>query len=206
LLSYHIAVSTLQLSDCTEFKLIPPEQYDRNISAIDDITKRPLGYMFGIAQNPGVQSEIKNPCVYVKNLTSRDVEVKIQTRVLGETVCVRDDSKPTPKKGCTRGGLLSVKCWGPTTDTVIFEFYCDTGAGCDTDVQFWYRLWPSPVGVDVDDWCNLRRDSEFPQDLKTPPPKKEITVPTVKSAAWNNLPSSFLRLAVVVLIVHFPSL
>lgn len=77
LLSHYIAVSTLQLSDCTEFKLIPPEQYDRNISAIDDITKRPLGYMFGVAQNPGVQSEIKNPCVYVKNLTSRDLEVKV---------------------------------------------------------------------------------------------------------------------------------
>ena len=77
LLSHYIAVSTLQLSDCTEFKLIPPEQYDRNISAIDDITKRPLGYMFGVAQNPGIQSEIKNPCVYVKNLTSRDLEVKV---------------------------------------------------------------------------------------------------------------------------------
>ena len=46
-----------------------------------------------------------------------------------------------------KGGLLSVNCWGPTTDTVIFEFYCDTGAGCDTDVQFWYRLTPSPVGA-----------------------------------------------------------
>ena len=77
LLSHYIAVSTLQLSDCTEFELIPPEQYDRNISAIDDITKRPLGYMFGVAQNPGIQSEIKNPCVYVKNLTSRDLEVKV---------------------------------------------------------------------------------------------------------------------------------
>ena len=38
-------------------------------------------------------------------------------------------------------------CWGPTTDTVIFEFYCDTGAGCDTGAQFWYRLTPSPVGA-----------------------------------------------------------
>ena len=46
-----------------------------------------------------------------------------------------------------KGGFLSVDCWGPTTDTVIFEFYCDTGAGCDTDVQFWYRLTPSPVGA-----------------------------------------------------------
>lgn len=45
-----------------------------------------------------------------------------------------------------KGGLLSVDCWGPTTDTVIFEFYCDSGAGCDTDVQFWYRLTPSPIG------------------------------------------------------------
>ena len=38
-------------------------------------------------------------------------------------------------------------CWGPTTDKVIFEFYCDPGAGCDTEVQFWYRLTPSPVGA-----------------------------------------------------------
>ena len=30
---------------------------------------------------------------------------------------------------------------------MIFEFYCDPGAGCDTDVQFWYRLTPSPVGA-----------------------------------------------------------
>ena len=70
-------MSTLQLSDCTEFKLIPPEQYDRNISSADDITKRPLGYMIATAQNPVVQSEIENPCVYVKNLTSGDVEVMV---------------------------------------------------------------------------------------------------------------------------------
>ena len=70
-------MSTLQLSDCTEFKLIPSEQYDRNISVADDFTKRPLGYMIAIAQYPGVQSEIKNPCVYVKNLTSRDLEVMV---------------------------------------------------------------------------------------------------------------------------------
>ena len=70
-------MSTLQLGDCTEFKQIPPEQYDRNISAADDITKRPLGYMIAIAQYPGVQSEIENPCAYVKNLTSRDLEVMV---------------------------------------------------------------------------------------------------------------------------------
>lgn len=70
-------MSTSQLSDCPEFKLIPPEQYDRNISAADDITKRPLGYMIATAQYPGVQSEIENPCVYVKNLTSRDLEVMV---------------------------------------------------------------------------------------------------------------------------------
>ena len=70
-------MSTLQLSDCTEFELIPPEQYDRNASHADDITKRPLGYMVATAQSPVVQSEIKNPCVYVKNLTSRDVEVMV---------------------------------------------------------------------------------------------------------------------------------
>ena len=29
----------------------------------------------------------------------------------------------------------------------MFEFYCDPGAGCDADVQFWYRLTPSPVGA-----------------------------------------------------------
>ena len=29
---------------------------------------------------------------------------------------------------------------------MIYEFYCDPGEGCDTDVQFWYRLTPSPVG------------------------------------------------------------
>jgi len=198
-------VSTSQLSDCPEFKLIPPEQYDRNISAADDITKRPLGYMIATAQYPGVQSEIENPCVYVKNLTSRDLEVMIQTRVPGKTVCVRDDSKPTPKKECTQGGFLSVDCWGPTTDKVIFEFYCDTGAGCDTDVQFWYRLTPSPVGADVDDWCSLARSSEFPQDLITAPPPVGTT-PTIKSAGCNIFSWSFLQLAAVVLLVHFPSL
>ncbi|KAJ7351118.1 hypothetical protein OS493_036453 [Desmophyllum pertusum] len=162
-----MTVVTLQLSDCKEFKVIPPEQYDRNESAADDIFKRPLGYSYAVAQYPGVQSEIKNPCVYVKNLTSRDVEVMIQTLV-PETVCVRDDSKPTPRKGCTQGGLLSVGCWNPTSNIVIFEFYCDTGEGCDTDVQFWFRLTPSPPGADVDDWC-IARNSEFPQDLKNRP-------------------------------------
>lgn len=195
------SVSTLQLSDCPEFKLIPPEQYDRNVSHTDDITKRPLGYIVATAQYPGVQSEIENPCVYLKNLTSRDVEVMIQTRVEGDSVCVRDDSKPTPKKQCTQGGYLSVDCWGPTTDTVIFEFYCDTGEGCGGDVQFWYRLTPSPIGADVDDWCSLSRGSEFPRNLKPVPPPVGTT-PTVKSAACNILSWSFLQLAVVVLLVH----
>lgn len=199
-------VSTLQLSNCKEFKLIPPEQYDRNSSSADDMTKRPLGYMFAIAQYSGVQSEIKNPCVYVKNLTSRDVEVMIQTLVKGKTVCVRDDSKPTPKKQCTEGGYLSVDCWGPTTDTVMFEFFCDTGEGCVADVQFWYRLTPSPKGADVDDWCSLSRSSEFPRDLKTASNPPVGTTPTVESAACNFLSWSFPQLAVVVLLLQFPSL
>ncbi|PFX22777.1 hypothetical protein AWC38_SpisGene12676 [Stylophora pistillata] len=80
------SVSPLQLSDCKEFKVIPPEQYDRNVSSIDDSTKRPLGYIYGKADYPTVQSEVKNPCVYVKNLTARDVEVMIQTLVTGKTV------------------------------------------------------------------------------------------------------------------------
>ena len=57
--------------------MIPPEQYDRDASSAEDLTKRPLGYMLASVQNPGVQSEIKNPCVYLKNLTSRDVEVMV---------------------------------------------------------------------------------------------------------------------------------
>ncbi|XP_022795170.1 uncharacterized protein LOC111333814 [Stylophora pistillata] len=73
------SVSPLQLSDCKEFKVIPPEQYDRNVSSIDDSTKRPLGYIYGKADYPTVQSEGKNPCVYVKNLTARDVEVMAST-------------------------------------------------------------------------------------------------------------------------------
>lgn len=46
--------SALQLNDCTEFKVIDPKDYDRDISSINDITKRPLGYMFGIAKYRGV--------------------------------------------------------------------------------------------------------------------------------------------------------
>ena len=38
-------------------------------------------------------------------------------------------------------------CWNAYKDTMIYEFYCDPGRGCDTDVQFWYRLTPSPVGT-----------------------------------------------------------
>ena len=44
-------------------------------------------------------------------------------------------------------GAQNTNCWNPSQDTVIYEFYCDTGKGCDTDVQFWYRLTPSPVGI-----------------------------------------------------------
>ncbi|KAL9960775.1 hypothetical protein ACROYT_G034275 [Oculina patagonica] len=196
------SVSTLQLSDCTEFKVIPPDQYDRNPSSADDITKRPLGYMYANVLYPGVQSEIKNPCVYVKNLTSRDIEVMIQALVPG-TVCVRDDSKPTPKSNCAQGGTLSVGCWNPTTDTVMFEFYCDPGAGCDADVQFWYRLTPSPPGADVDDWCNAR-SSEFPQDLITAPPPVN-NKPTVKSEA-SGIVSWSILFALVLFLVHFVTL
>ena len=57
--------------------MIPPEQYDRNVSAAEDPKKRPLGYMYAQAEYPGVQTQIKNQCVYLKNLTSRDVEVMV---------------------------------------------------------------------------------------------------------------------------------
>ena len=73
------AFSALQLSDCKEFKVIDPEDYDKNVSSIYDITKRPLGYMFGTAKNPGVQTvNLKNPCAYLTNLTSRNVEVMVR--------------------------------------------------------------------------------------------------------------------------------
>ena len=74
-----VVASSLQLSDCKEFKLIPPEQYDKNVSSLTDITKRPLGYMYAKADYPTVQSEVKNPCFYVRNLTSRNVEVMVST-------------------------------------------------------------------------------------------------------------------------------
>lgn len=71
--------STLQRSDCTEFKVIDPKDYDRDVSSINDIEKRPLGYMFGIAKFPGVQTvNLKNPCAYLTNLTSRHVEVMVR--------------------------------------------------------------------------------------------------------------------------------
>lgn len=74
-----VVASSLQLSDCKEFKVIPPEQYDKNVSSLTDITKRPLGYMYAKADYPTVQSEVKNPCFYVRNLTSRNVEVMVST-------------------------------------------------------------------------------------------------------------------------------
>ena len=80
---FNYAVSfALQLNDCIEFKVIPPEQYDRNTSSADDINKRPLGYMFATAKYPGVQSggNLKNPCAYLKNLTSRAVEVMVSLK------------------------------------------------------------------------------------------------------------------------------
>ena len=71
--------SALQPSDCKEFKVIPPDQYDRDASAADDISKRPLGYMFDSAKYPGVQSggNLENPCAVLRNLTGRYVEVMV---------------------------------------------------------------------------------------------------------------------------------
>ncbi|KAM7439396.1 hypothetical protein ABFA07_011217 [Porites harrisoni] len=180
--------SALQLNDCTEFKVIDPKDYDRDISSINNITKRPLGYMFGIAKYRGVQTvNLKNPCAYLTNLTSRHVEVMFQTLVAGKPLCVRDNA-PNPKIACG-AGAQNTNCWNPSQDTVIYEFYCDTGKGCDTDVQFWYRLTPSPVGIsDVDQWCN-DRNSMFPIDLMTAPPPvvKKTTVKNVASGtlSWN---------------------
>ncbi|CAH3136267.1 unnamed protein product [Pocillopora meandrina] len=195
------SASSLQLSDCKEFKVIPPEQYDRNVSSLTDITKRPLGYMYAKADYPTVQSEVKNPCFYVRNLTSRNVEVMIQTRVSGKTVCVRDNKKPTPKTDCAQGGTLSLACWDPTTNDVIFEFYCDPGKGCDTDVQFWFRLTPSPPGADVDDWC-LARNSLFPHDLKEVPIPRDKE-PTVKSSTTSFSSCNFLLGGICLLMLHW---
>ena len=79
LLIFFSVPSALQPSDCEEFKVIPPNQYDRDTSAADNITKRPLGYMFDSAKYPGVQSggNLKNACAFLKNLTGRYVEVMV---------------------------------------------------------------------------------------------------------------------------------
>jgi len=182
-------LSALQLSDCKEFKVVPPDQYDRNTSSADDTDKRPLGYEYDIAKYLGVQSggNLTNPCAYLRYLTARNVEVMVQTFVPGKSICVRDNGNP-PISDCGQGAA-NLGCWTPSQDTMIYEFYCDTTKGCDTDVQFWYRLTPSPVGDDVDDWCR-GRDSEFPENLLTAPPPVEDTKPTMKSAAsslhsWN---------------------
>ncbi|XP_068714554.1 uncharacterized protein [Montipora foliosa] len=172
-------MSALEASDCKEFKLIAPLHYDRNSSSVNDITKRPLGYMFATAQYPVVQSNVENPCALLKNLTGRYVEVMVQTLVAGKSVCVRDNGTPDPNRNCGHGTISG--CWNPSKDTMIYEFYCDPGEGCDTDVQFWYRLTPSPVGKDVDDWCN-ELVNEFPENLLTVPPPLEKTT-TVKSAS-----------------------
>ncbi|KAK2547974.1 hypothetical protein P5673_031917, partial [Acropora cervicornis] len=140
--------SALDPRNCKEFKAIHPSQYDRNTSSAYEKDKRPLGFMFGMAEYPTVQSNVENPCAVLKNLTGRYVEVL---------------------------GTIS-GCWNPARDTTAYEFYCDPGEGCDGDVQFWYRLTPSPVGKDVDDWC-LGLQSEYPMDLVTAlPPVGKTTV------------------------------
>lgn len=126
---------------------------------------------------------------------------QIQTRVSGKTVCVRDNNKPTPKTDCAQGGTLSLACWDPTTNDVIFEFYCDPGKGCDTDVQFWFRLTPSPPGADVDDWC-LARNSLFPHDLKEVPIPRDKE-PTVKSSTTSFSSCNFLLGGICLLMLHW---
>lgn len=118
-----------------------------------------------------------------------------------QKISVRDNGKPTPKTDCAQGGTLRLGCWNPTTNDVIFEFYCDPGAGCDTDVQFWFRLTPSPPGADVDDWC-LARDSLFPIDLKevSPPEEKK---PTVKNSTTNLSHCNFLLGGISLLMLHY---
>lgn len=170
--SFSSVSSALDPRNCNEFKAIHPSQYDRNTSSASEKDKRPLGFMSGIAEYPTVQSEVENPCAVLKNLTGRYVEVLVQTLVPGQSICVRDDKTPNPNRDCQHGTISG--CWNPARDTTAYEFYCDPGEGCDGDVQFWYRLTPSPVGKDVDDWC-LGLQSEYPMDLVTAPPPVEKT-------------------------------
>ena len=77
-----LVTSALDSSNCKEFKAIPPSQYDRNTSSASEKDKRPLGFMFGIAEFPTVQSDVKNPCAVLKNLTGRYVEVLVSKMLI----------------------------------------------------------------------------------------------------------------------------
>lgn len=180
--------------NCKEFRIIPKGNYDRNSSSADDGNKRPLGFVKSSAPYPGVVSNVVNPCAYLRNLTSKYIQVLVQPDS-GSIMCVKDDGNPSMKL-CSDGGDVS-KCYAAHSDTVKFVFYCDTGNGCGSDVGFWYRLTPSEG--DPDDWC-LAQQNEYPSSLlQIPPNANKKTTPKPVGEAGMATNSLLLLVAAILL-------
>lgn len=64
--------------DCKKFDIIPEGNYDRNESSANDGNKRPLGFVKDIVIYPGTNSDVRKPCVFLTNLTSKYVEVLVR--------------------------------------------------------------------------------------------------------------------------------
>ncbi|KXJ19088.1 uncharacterized protein LOC110231353 [Exaiptasia diaphana] len=151
--------------NCKPYKIIHEDDYDKDPSTVSDSSKHPNGFYWGNAKYPATSTNLNNVCVFITNVTDRAVGVMVQPLIIGKKICVKDDG------GSSECGETISKCFEANSDTAKYEFYCDPGKGCDTDVQFWYRLRPSEG--DKDDWCTLIRDgNDFPNSLFLVPTKE----------------------------------
>ncbi|XP_031562064.1 uncharacterized protein LOC116297887 [Actinia tenebrosa] len=166
----HRVLVNAAFKNCKPFDVIPKSNYDKDPASLRDYSKRPNGFMYGFAEYPPTSTNLMNPCVTLQNLTGRSVEIKAQAILEGSKICVKDDGG---NSGC--GTSTLGQCWDAHSDTVKYEFYCNPAKGCDSDVQFWYRLAPS-IG-DSDDWCTLMLENDYPSSLLPVPSR----VPTQKT-------------------------
>ncbi|XP_072174377.1 uncharacterized protein [Diadema setosum] len=183
---------------------IPEQNYDRNLSSINNPAGRPLGFTQAVIEYSDNENPIR-PCIQVTGAADRRIEVMAESDPPGSILCMRDQSNTNPT--C----LAQIyECRQATANDVFFEFYCDADSCDESSVTFWYRFVVSedPAVLDPELWCNDRDTGEYPTSLNNmlPPDKDLAPAPPGDTGAATSLAASALTTLVIVLINGFLTL
>ena len=153
-----------EFDNCKEFIQVNVSDYDTNTSSVNDLSKRPLGFLSAAIPFKAINPNAKNPCfqITLDDSTKQTVQVLAAATIGTSTVCVLSDL-PNAQQTCD-AALKTCRQNAIGHDTIKYVFSCDT---CDADITIWFRLTISPSftdGLDFEYWCD-NFNANYPDSL-----------------------------------------